>query len=231
MPHHDVRALDAPVFQWESWRVISEDDTRRSGAVDATVRILVGGERAVATAEGNGPVNALERALRQALLPSHPAVAHLELVDCTIRVVESGRGTAGQSRVEMSVTDGHALWRSGSVSPNVLTAACAALQQGFTQGLTRRPDPHADAQRGPLPDTGPVCRLTVTARHSGAALARIVATLNAIPVGELTYEVSGTARATARLVVPRADASLARRRLDRMVDVLAVTESGTAAQP
>ncbi|RII14216.1 putative alpha-isopropylmalate/homocitrate synthase family transferase [Streptomyces sp. YIM 130001] len=233
MKHHDVTALDDPVFQWESWRVISEDATRTPGAVDATVKILVHGERSVAAAEGNGPVNALEQALRQALRPSHPDVARLELVDCTIRVVESRHGTAGRSSVEVSVTDGHALWRSESVSHNVLSAACEALQKAFTYGLLRVPDGVDDGtETSPgtptRPELGPVCRLTVTARHSGAALGRIVATLNSIPVGELTYEVSGTARARAELVVPRADAALARRRLDRMVDVLTVTESRTA---
>ncbi|NGO75321.1 hypothetical protein G6045_06460 [Streptomyces sp. YC504] len=77
----------------------------------------------------------------------------------------------------------------------------------------------------------PASRLTVTLRHTREGLGRVVTTLRSVPVSELTYRVSEDARATAEIVLAPADAPRARKRLDRMVDVLAVTESPAMAAP
>ena len=69
---------------------------------EATVKVMVEGERVISTAEGNGPVNALDKALRQALLPTHPEIEILELVDYKVRILEGVKGTDAVTRVLIS---------------------------------------------------------------------------------------------------------------------------------
>ncbi|HWD51781.1 MAG TPA: citramalate synthase, partial [Acidimicrobiales bacterium] len=95
-------------FDLESYRVIADHTLTRS--TEATVKVFVHGERIVATAEGNGPVNALDGALRGAIGPRYPRLADIRLVDYRVRVLDSAKGTGSVTRVLIDSTDGDRTW-------------------------------------------------------------------------------------------------------------------------
>jgi len=128
-------------FDVESWRVIVET---LPGAVheadaEATVKLRAGGSRVVATGEGNGPVNALDHAMRQALAPSYPEIERFELIDFKVRIMDTQHGTDAVTRVlvETMDTEGEATWRTVGVGPNVIEASWEALVDSVTYGLLR----------------------------------------------------------------------------------------------
>ncbi len=123
-------------FDLESWRVIVE---HRDGKVvsEATVKVHAAGARIMATAEGNGPVNALDNALRQALLELFPALASFELTDYKVRIVSGAHGTDAVTRVLVETSDGEREWTTVGVHENVIEASWAALEQAYTAGLLR----------------------------------------------------------------------------------------------
>ncbi len=124
-------------FDAESWRVIVE---RRRGAgevSEATVKLLAKGERIVATGEGNGPVNALDTALRQALGRLYPELASLELIDYKVRILEGSHGTGAVTRVLIESGDGSGTWSTVGVDENVIAASWQALEDAVTYGLLR----------------------------------------------------------------------------------------------
>ena len=90
-------------FEVESFRVITDDDDPSSApggvTTEATIKVHVGGERVIATAEGNGPVNALDTALRSALGDRYPALAPVHLTDYKVRVLDTAKGTGAVTRV------------------------------------------------------------------------------------------------------------------------------------
>ncbi|MEV8535971.1 citramalate synthase [Streptomyces sp. NPDC051211] len=122
-------------FRIESWRAIVEDRPDGSHANEATVKLWARGERIVATAEGNGPVNALDRALRVALERFFPQLAKFELVDYKVRILEGTHGTESTTRVLVTTTDGNREWNTVGVAPNVIAASWQALEDAFTYGL------------------------------------------------------------------------------------------------
>ena len=92
-------------FDVESWRVITESRPGVDAVSEATVKLAAGGERQVATGEGNGPVNALDFALRKALLPVYPELATLELIDFKVRILDASHGTGRYPRARRSYGD------------------------------------------------------------------------------------------------------------------------------
>ncbi|MFE7187756.1 citramalate synthase [Streptomyces erythrochromogenes] len=122
-------------FRVESWRAIVEDRPDGTHANEATVKLWAKGERIVATAEGNGPVNALDRALRVALERFYPQLAKFELVDYKVRILEGTHGTESTTRVLVATTDGVREWSTVGVAPNVIAASWQALEDAFTYGL------------------------------------------------------------------------------------------------
>ncbi len=124
-------------FDLESWRVIVE---HRDGRVvsEATVKLHAKGERIIATGEGNGPVNALDRALRAALVELHPGLAVLDLVDYKVRIVSGAHGTDAVTRVLVETSDGSTEWSTVGVHENVIEASWQALQDAYTAGLLRQ---------------------------------------------------------------------------------------------
>ncbi|MGW6944101.1 citramalate synthase [Streptomyces xanthophaeus] len=122
-------------FRIESWRAIVEDRPDGTHANEATVKLWAKGERIVATAEGNGPVNALDRALRVALERFYPQLAKFELVDYKVRILEGTHGTESTTRVLVSTSDGVRDWSTVGVAPNVIAASWQALEDAFTYGL------------------------------------------------------------------------------------------------
>ena len=127
--------LDREFFHLESFRVIVEK--RADGAVvsEATVKVWARGERHVATGEGNGPVNALDAALRGALLKFYPGLEPIELVDYKVRILEEKAGTGAVTRVLIESQDGHREWSTIGVSPNIIEASWQALLDSYTYGL------------------------------------------------------------------------------------------------
>ena len=132
-----------PLFRLESWRAIVEK--REDGRVEteATIKIWVDGERYVRTAEGNGPVHALDRALRAAIGERHPHLRDIELVNFKVRILDERKGTAAVTRVLLDASDGQDTWGSIGVSENIIEASWEALvdsiEAGILPGRTQSP--------------------------------------------------------------------------------------------
>jgi 2-isopropylmalate synthase len=132
-------------FTVESFRVITDHSDRSEVAVaadalfgvmtEATVKVHVGSERIVAVAEGNGPVNALDGALRGAIGPRFPVLSGMHLTDYRVRVLDTGRGTGAVTRVLVDTTDGQRTWTTIGVSENIIEASWQALYDSIVYGL------------------------------------------------------------------------------------------------
>jgi 2-isopropylmalate synthase len=133
-------------FRLESFRVITEQREDGRFVTEATIKVHVGDDRLVATAEGNGPVNALDAALRQAVCSRYPALAHVHLTDYKVRVLDTAKGTAAVTRVLIDSTDGERVWSTIGVSENIIEASWQALSDSVVFGLL-----HADHPTRPAP--------------------------------------------------------------------------------
>jgi 2-isopropylmalate synthase len=137
----EVEGATPDFFDVESWRVIvdAQGDAHQEGsaAAEATVKVRAGGERLVAVGEGNGPVNALDHALRAALGKAYPELAKLELIDYRVRIVDQAHGTDAVTRVLVETSDGETSWETVGVHANVIEASWEALLDAVTYGLLR----------------------------------------------------------------------------------------------
>jgi 2-isopropylmalate synthase len=138
-----------PLFRLESWRAIVEKRADGRVETEATIKIWVDGERYVRTAEGNGPVNALDRALRDAIGEIHPHLRDIELVNFKVRILDEAKGTGAITRVLLDASDGHDVWGSIGVSENVIEASWEALVDSLEFGMQpgRRAVPRGPAAR------------------------------------------------------------------------------------
>ncbi len=125
-------------FDVESWRVITETRPGQEAVSEATVKLRAGGARIVQTGEGNGPVNALDQALREAIGQAFPEVTKFELIDYKVRISDQGHGTDAVTRVLIETTDGVSSWVTVGVGHNVIEASWGALVDGLTFGLRRQ---------------------------------------------------------------------------------------------
>jgi 2-isopropylmalate synthase len=116
-----------PLFRLESWRVIVEQRADGKVETEATIKIWVDGERYVRTAEGNGPVNALDAALRLAIGEIHPHLKDIELVNYKVRILDEDHGTGATTRVLIDASDGRDVWGSIGVNENIIAASWEAL--------------------------------------------------------------------------------------------------------
>jgi 2-isopropylmalate synthase len=125
----------APLFRLESWRVIAEK--REDGRVqtEATIKIWVEGERYVRTAEGNGPVNALDTALRAAISETYPHLGDIRLVNYKVRILDEQKATGAVTRVLLDASDGTDTWGAIGVSENVIEASWDALVDSLEAGM------------------------------------------------------------------------------------------------
>ncbi len=98
-----------------------------SDATEATVKLSVNGQAEYTVDEGDGPVNALDKALRKALLPHFPAIAKVRLEDYKVRIIDGGSGTAAKTRVLIVSSDGPRTWGTVGVSTNIIDASWQAL--------------------------------------------------------------------------------------------------------
>ena len=124
-------------FDIESWRVITDARGTDEALSEATVKLVASGQRFVATGEGNGPVNALDHALRAALAAVYPEIDKLELIDFRVRILDATHGTDAVTRVLIETSDGETSWETVGVAPNIVEASWRALADGITYGLIR----------------------------------------------------------------------------------------------
>jgi 2-isopropylmalate synthase len=125
-------------FAVESWRVIVERHPDHRMTSEATVRLAAKGERLVAVGEGNGPVNALDKALRAALEQIYPELARLQLTDYKVRILAGTHGTGAVTRVLVESDDGSGeVWNTVGVHENIIAASYHALEEAVTYCLLR----------------------------------------------------------------------------------------------
>jgi 2-isopropylmalate synthase len=124
-----------PLFTLESFRVIVEKRADGRVETEATIKIWVEGERYVRTAEGNGPVHALDRALRDAIGTLYPHVRDIDLVNFKVRILNENKGTAAVTRVLLDSSDGVESWGTIGVSENVIEASWEALVDSIEAGM------------------------------------------------------------------------------------------------
>jgi 2-isopropylmalate synthase len=114
--------------------VMANLESRHSNSL-ATVKVDVNGQDILESAEGNGPVSALDAALRKSLMNFYPAVAHFQLTDYKVRILDGGAGTSAKTRVLVESSDGHQRWTTVGVSTNILEASYQAVVEGLEYGL------------------------------------------------------------------------------------------------
>ena len=122
-------------FQLESMRLILEVREQQPIQSEAVIKLKVGEETVHTAAEGNGPVNALDNALRKALETFYPEVARLRLLDYKVRVLQEKSGTEAQVRVLIETGNGKKTWGTVGVSPNIIEASWQALADSMAYGL------------------------------------------------------------------------------------------------
>ena len=126
---------DQSFFKVESMRVITDEAASGAFTTEATVQVWVGEIRNVNTAEGNGPVNAIDTALREALKTSFPQLERVHLTDYKVRILDSGSATGAVTRVLIDATDGERTWTTIGVSANIIEASWRALEESLVYGL------------------------------------------------------------------------------------------------
>jgi 2-isopropylmalate synthase len=122
-------------FRVESMRVITDEAEDGTFTTEATVKVWVGDERYVHVAEGNGPVNAIDAALREALLPHYPELAKVHLIDYKVRILDGATATGAITRVLLDATNGDRSWTTIGVSANIIEASWNALEESLVYGL------------------------------------------------------------------------------------------------
>ncbi len=131
----EVAGIKKKFFKLESFRVLNEKKENGSMMSEATVKVQIDGSRIIETAEGNGPVNALDRALRKAIQSCYPALSKITLTDFKVRVLNEKRGTEAVVRVLIESSDGEKSWGTIGVSENIIEASWQALEDSVIYGL------------------------------------------------------------------------------------------------
>jgi 2-isopropylmalate synthase len=122
-------------FKVESMRVITDELPGTDFTTEATVKVWVGDERRVATAEGNGPVNAIDNAFRSALAGAYPQLDRVHLTDFKVRILDGAGATGAVTRVLLDASDGERDWTTIGVSGNIIEASWRALEESLVFGL------------------------------------------------------------------------------------------------
>ena len=126
-------------FRVESMRVITDEAANGTFTTEATVKVWVGDDREVTTAEGNGPVKAIDTALRAALVRRFPQLTRVHLTDYKVRILDSGSATGAVTRVLIDASDGERSWTTIGVSANIIEASWNALEESLVYGLLHNP--------------------------------------------------------------------------------------------
>jgi 2-isopropylmalate synthase len=130
-------------FTVESMRVITDEQPGSGRSpedtspfrTEATVKVWVGDDRHIQTAEGNGPVNAIDKALRSALNGAYPELERVHLTDFKVRILDGAGATGAVTRVLLDATDGERDWTTIGVSANIIEASWRALEESIVYGL------------------------------------------------------------------------------------------------
>ena len=133
----EVEGKKTSFFKVESWKATVEQNGEQVKS-NAEVVVTSQGRTMTASGTGNGPVNALDNALRSALLALYPQLATLELTDYKVRILEGRAGTSAVTRVLVETTDGQTEWSTVGVHENVIAASWMALEDAITYGLLRK---------------------------------------------------------------------------------------------
>jgi len=126
-----------PYFEFGGFRVISELDEKGAERTEATVKLSVGSRREHTAAEGNGPVHALDGAMRKALATSYPSLAEVQLTNYKVRIVNPRASTAARVMVLIESADAKGRWSTVGVSENIIEASWLALVDGVEYKLVR----------------------------------------------------------------------------------------------
>lgn len=124
-----------PLFELIDYSSTVEHRRGRGVFAEATVKVMVDGKVLHTVAEGNGPVNALDAALRKALLPVYPKIKDFQLADYKVRILDSDSGTAATTRVLIDTNNHHKRWSTVGASPNIIEASWLALVDSIEYGL------------------------------------------------------------------------------------------------
>jgi 2-isopropylmalate synthase len=136
-----------PLFRLEGFRVLVEKREDGKVVTEATIKIWVDGERYLRTAEGNGPVNALDTALRGAIIDRHPHLADIELTNYKVRILDEHHGTGAVTRVLLDSSDGEREWGSIGVSENIIEASWEALVDSLEYAFQPRNESTSSSER------------------------------------------------------------------------------------
>jgi len=128
-----------PFFELVEYHVsIRKDAAHVFDSCEATIKLSVNGEKVYTVAEGDGPVNALDAALRSALIRFYPKLADMKLVDYKVRIIDSHSGTAAKTRVFIESSDGDSTWATVGVSYDIIEASWLALRDSVDFLLSRK---------------------------------------------------------------------------------------------
>jgi 2-isopropylmalate synthase len=125
-------------FTIEDWQTTVDGDASGRVTSKAKVSITVRGETIVTEGSGNGPVNAIDNALRSGLQTFYPELERLELTDYKVRILEGRLGTGAVTRVLVETSDSDGSWTTVGVHENVIAASAMALNDAVTYGLLRQ---------------------------------------------------------------------------------------------
>jgi 2-isopropylmalate synthase len=140
------------IFTLESFKILVEKPADKPVISEAIVKVKVAGETIYNAAEGNGPVNALDNALRKCLIRFYPSIEQMHLSDYKVRVLDEKDATAAKVRVLIESTDFNTTWNTVGVSENVIEASWQALVDSIRYALLGKGTPTAasEKQRGPI---------------------------------------------------------------------------------
>jgi 2-isopropylmalate synthase len=132
---HRAQSDYTPPFELLDFHVLVRGSHSGSMAAEATVKVRVGDQVMHTAADGNGPVNALDAAVRKALLPFYPCLADVHLTDYKVRILDGEAGTAAQTRVLIDSANGHRAWSTVGSSTNIIEASWQALADSLEYAL------------------------------------------------------------------------------------------------
>jgi len=126
-----------PFFELVNFKIIGEQPYDKGRSASAVIKVLVDGKEEITAAEGDGPVNALDKALRKALEVFYPQLASVHLTDYKVRVLDGGEATAAKVRVLIESSDGETSWSNVGVSNDIIEASWVALVDSIEYKLIR----------------------------------------------------------------------------------------------
>jgi 2-isopropylmalate synthase len=132
---HRAKPDYQPIFKLIDFTVIVEDRRGRGTIAEAMVKLDVDGDVVHTAAEGNGPVNALDQALRKALVPRYPQLAEFQLADYKVRILDGNNGTSAITRVMIDTQNSGKRWSTVGACTNIIRASWLALVDSVEYGL------------------------------------------------------------------------------------------------